>query len=190
MSDSASTSDRTGRPASSRINRALVLPWARTVVRVGLGVVWIVAGLVKVTDPAQSVVAVRAYQLLPGGLSYLVGWTLPYLEILLGLVLISGLFTRWTALLSGLLQLAFVIGLIQAWARGLSIDCGCFSSGGQVAPGATTYAPDLVRDIIFLAAAAWLVWRPFSRLSLDAVTGGFSAQDVQDDGARQNHEEI
>ncbi|GGL54886.1 hypothetical protein GCM10011575_11560 [Microlunatus endophyticus] len=169
MSESASAS----RPASRGVNWAVVLPWARTVVRVGLGVVWVVAGAVKVTDPTQSVAAVRAYQLLPQSLSYLVGWTLPYLEILLGLVLISGLFTRWAAALSGLLQLAFVIGLLQAWARGFSIDCGCFSAGGQVAPGATTYVPDLIRDIVFLAAAAWLVIQPFTRLSLDSLTGGY-----------------
>lgn len=170
MSESASAS----RPAPRGVSWAVVLPWARTVVRVGLGVVWVIAGAVKVTDPAQSVVAVRAYQLLPEGMSYLVGWTLPYLEILLGLVLISGLFTRWAGALSGLLQLAFIVGLIQAWARGFSIDCGCFSAGGAVAPGATTYFPDLIRDIVFLAAAAWLVARPYSRLSLDAVTGGYA----------------
>lgn len=187
MSDSASASRDT--PASRGISWVAVLPWVRTVVRVGLGVVWIIAGAVKVTDPAQSVVAVRAYQLLPEGFSYLVGWTLPYLEILLGLVLISGLFTRWAALLSGLLQLAFVIGLLQAWARGLSIDCGCFSAGGQVAPGATSYLPDLIRDIVFLAAAGWLVTQPFSRLSLDAVTGGFTDDGDRADGAHQNDEE-
>lgn len=185
MTESASVS----RPAPRGVSWAVVLPWARTVVRVGLGVVWVIAGAVKVTDPAQSVVAVRAYQLLPDGLSYLVGWTLPYLEILLGLVLISGLFTRWAAALSGLMQLAFVIGLIQAWARGFSIDCGCFSSGGQVAPGATTYLPDLIRDIVFLAAAAWLVLQPYTRLSLDTVTGGYAGPDAPDPHAEQNDEE-
>lgn len=164
--------------AERRTRRSLPWPvalsWVRALVRVGLGVVWIVAGAVKVGDPAQSVAAVRAYQLLPGGLAQLVGWALPYLEILLGLVLVLGLFTRWAALLSGLLQTAFVIGLLSAWARHLSIDCGCFSAGGQVAPGATTYLADLVRDIVFLLAAAWLVAQPFTRLSLDAVTGGYA----------------
>jgi uncharacterized membrane protein YphA (DoxX/SURF4 family) len=169
MSNSASVSQQRKRSISA----STVLPWVRTVVRVGLGVVWVVAGAVKVTDPQQSVTAVRAYELLPDTLAQLLGWTLPYLEILLGLVLIAGLFTRWAAALSGLLQLAFIVGLVQAWARGLSIDCGCFSAGGQVAPGATSYLPDLIRDIVFLAAAVWLVVQPFSRLSLDGITGGF-----------------
>ncbi|HEY9292607.1 MAG TPA: MauE/DoxX family redox-associated membrane protein [Microlunatus sp.] len=171
MSESASES--APEPGRRSVNWSVVLPWARTVVRVGLGVVWVVAGALKIPDPAQSVAAVRAYELLPDGLAQVVGWALPYLEVLLGLVLISGLFTRWAAALSFLLQLAFVIGLIQAWARGLSIDCGCFSAGGQVAPGATTYLMDLIRDLIFLAGAAWLFLQPVTRLSLDAVTGGF-----------------
>ncbi|SDT40591.1 DoxX family protein [Microlunatus soli] len=159
--------------SSTASRSSVVLPWVRTVVRVGLGVVWIVAGATKIGDPAQSVAAVRAYELLPDTLAQLLGWALPYLEILLGLVLISGLFTRWSAALSGLLQLAFVIGLIQAWARGLNIDCGCFSAGGQVAEGQTTYGLDLARDLVFLAAAVWLFLQPVTRLSLDAVTGGF-----------------
>jgi len=170
MSESASAS---GRSDGRRFAWPVALPWVRTVVRVGLGVVWIVAGALKVGDPAQSVAAVRAYELLPDTLAQLLGWALPYLEMLLGVVLVSGLFTRWAAALSFLLQLAFVVGLLQAWARGLSIDCGCFSAGGQVAPDATNYLPDLIRDIVFLAAAAWLFLRPVTRLSLDAVTGGF-----------------
>lgn len=170
MSESASSSSSASR---RRVNWHRTLPWVGTVIRLGLAAVWIVAGATKIADPAQSAAAVRAYELLPDMLAQVVGWALPYLEILLGLVLISGLFTRWAAALSGLLQLAFVIGLIQAWARGLSIDCGCFTAGGQVAEGQTTYGLDLARDLVFLAAAVWLYLRPVSRLSLDAVTGGF-----------------
>lgn len=62
---------------------SVVLPWVRTLVRVGLGVVWVVAGATKIGDPAQSVAAVRAYELLPDTLAQLLGWALPYLEILL-----------------------------------------------------------------------------------------------------------
>lgn len=158
----------------NRPNWSVILPWLRTIVRVGLGVVWIVAGVLKIGDPAQAVAAVRAYELLPDALAQLLGWALPYLEILLGLVLISGLFTKWAALLSGLLQLAFIIGLLQAWARGLSIDCGCFSAGGQVAASQTQYPQELARDLVFLAGAVWLFLQPVTRLSLDAITGGYT----------------
>jgi hypothetical protein len=69
--------------------------------------------------------------------------------------------------------MVFIAGVTQAWARGLSIDCGCFGGGGTVAPGATAYLQEIVRDVGFLAMAAWLVARPHSLLSMDArLTAG------------------
>jgi uncharacterized membrane protein YphA (DoxX/SURF4 family) len=173
MTDSTSAeAEPTNRETSSgHIGRA-ILPWLRTAVRVGLGGIWIVAGALKVGDLAQSVEAVAAYRLLPAPLTHLVGWGLPFAEVVLGLLLMSGLFTRWSAVVSGGLQLILMLGLVSAWVRGLSIDCGCFSPGGRVAPDATTYVQSLIRDFIFLLGAAWLVWQPVTRLSLDSVSGG------------------
>jgi hypothetical protein len=71
-----------------------------------------------------------------------------------------GIGTRAVAVLSGLLLLAFVAGVSQAWARGLSIDCGCFGGGGAVAPGQTQYLQEILRDAGFLALAVWLTVRP------------------------------
>jgi uncharacterized membrane protein YphA (DoxX/SURF4 family) len=93
---------------------------------------------------------------------------LPFLEIALGLLLLLGIGTRLVAVVSGALLLVFIAGVAQAWARGLSIDCGCFGGGGAVAPGATAYVQEIVRDIGFLTLAAWLVVRPHTLLSMDA----------------------
>ena len=51
--------------------------WLGLVARVVVGSVWIYAGASKLADPAQSVAAVRAYQLLPGNLAQPVGQLLP-----------------------------------------------------------------------------------------------------------------
>ena len=90
--------------------------------------------------------AVRAYELVPAWLERPIGWGLPFLEVSLGLLLVAGLFTRTAAAVSGLLFLAFLIAVVSAAARGLSIDCGCFGGGGQVAPGQSAYAGEIVRD--------------------------------------------
>ena len=55
----------------------------------------------------------------------------------MGALLLAGLLTRGAAAVAGLLMLVFVAGIASAWARGLSIDCGCFGTGGPVAPGDT-----------------------------------------------------
>lgn len=142
-------------------------PWISTLARLVVGGVLLVAGALKVIDPQSSVAAVHAYEIVPAWLERPIGWGLPFLELGLGLLLVSGLFTKTAALVAGLLVLVFIIAVISAAARGLSIDCGCFGGGGQVAPGHTAYAWEIVRDLGLLAMCGWLVWRPRSRFALD-----------------------
>jgi uncharacterized membrane protein YphA (DoxX/SURF4 family) len=137
-----------------------VLDGIGTLARLGLAAVWLTSGLLKAVDPAQTYVAVRAYDVLSKDVVGVVAGVLPWLEIALGLLLLVGIGTRAVAVLSGLLLLAFVAGVSQAWARGLSIDCGCFGGGGAVAPGQTQYLQEILRDAGFLALAAWLTVRP------------------------------
>ena len=138
-----------------------------TVVRLGLAAVFLVSGALKVIDPAQTRVAVTAYELLPPGLIGPVATALPLVELALGTLLVAGAFTRWVALASGLLLLVLIAGMAQAWARGLSIDCGCFGGGGAVPAGSTRYPQELARDIGFVLLALWLLLRPRTALSVD-----------------------
>jgi uncharacterized membrane protein YphA (DoxX/SURF4 family) len=135
--------------------------------RLILGVVLVVAGGLKVTSPLVSARAVRAFQILPYDLAGYVGYALPVIEILIGLLLVVGLFTRLSSAVGGLLMVAFIIGISSAWIRGLSIDCGCFGGGGTVAAPQTKYLADLLRDAGLVACAAWLVARPRTAYSLD-----------------------
>lgn len=146
-----------------------VWPWVATALRVGLGAVALVAGLTKMSDLPASVRAVRAYQLLPEGLAVLIGNALPLVEVIVGALLVLGLFTRVSAAAFGLMLVAFTIGIGSAWARGLAIDCGCFGGGGAIDPGNTSYLLDLLRDVVLITVAAVLVRRPHSRLSLDSA---------------------
>ncbi|GLZ41615.1 hypothetical protein Acsp05_52390 [Actinokineospora sp. NBRC 105648] len=143
-----------------------------TLSRLGLAAVWLVSGGLKVADPNQTFIAVQAYDVLPGGVVSVVAAAMPFLELALGLLLLVGLGTRLTAVLSGLVLLAFIAAVAQSWARGLSIDCGCFGGGGPVAQGDTRYPEEIARDIGFLALAVWLMVRPRTRFSLDGRLAG------------------
>lgn len=135
--------------------------------RLILGVVLLVSGGLKVTSPAVSARAVRAFQILPYDFAGYVGYALPVVEILVGLLLVTGLLTRASAVVGGLLMLAFLVGIISAWIRGLSIDCGCFGGGGTIGAAETQYGLDVLRDAGLVACAAWLVVRPRTAFSLD-----------------------
>jgi uncharacterized membrane protein YphA (DoxX/SURF4 family) len=138
-----------------------------TLARLALAAVWIASGAIKLFDPRGTVAAVRAYQLVPDDLVSLVAGVLPFLELALGLLLLFGVGVRIVAVLSGLLLLAYIAGIAQSWARGLSIDCGCFGGGGQVAAGQTHYVQEILRDTGFLLLAVWLTVRPSTLLAVD-----------------------
>src|SRR6476619_6049129 len=136
--------------------------------RVLVGTVWVVAGVLKLPDPHENVRVVRAYDLLPERVVPVVGHGLPVLEILVGLCLLLGLLTRAAATVSALLLVAFVIGVASAWARGLSIECGCFGGGaGPAANARAKYPWEIARDIGLLALSAWLVGRPRTPWAID-----------------------
>lgn len=152
-------------PADSRRR-----PWSEWVTlgaRLVLGGVLLVAGLLKVTRLDASVQSVRLYQLLPWEITAVVGSALPVIEIALGVMLITGTFTRISAILGSLLMVAFLIGIVSVWARGISIDCGCFAPGGQVDASQTQYPLEIARDAGLLVLGAWTAWQPVSPFAVD-----------------------
>ncbi len=144
------------------------LDWLGLVARLILGGVLIVAGAVKIGHPVTSKMAVQAYRIFPHDVAGWIGLALPFVEVVIGTLLVLGLFTRFNALLATLLMVAFVIGIAQAWARGLTIDCGCFGGGGEIGANETKYPQEIARDIALAACGAYLLWRPRTALALDS----------------------
>jgi uncharacterized membrane protein YphA (DoxX/SURF4 family) len=152
---------------------AAVWPWISTVARLGLAAVFLVAGATKIGDLAASGRAVNAYQLMPFEAAKAVGAMQPFLEIALGLLLLIGIAVRLSAGIAAVLLVIFIAGIASAWARGLQIDCGCFSKGGELGAGQVpTYGWEILRDIGFLVLVGILLWRPRTRFSVDGILMG------------------
>ena len=156
--------------------------------RVILGGAIMAAGLLKIGNLVvslqqgvvpESVKAVQAYRLpFPDWMITAIGTAMPIIEIILGLVIVVGLLTRWTAALGGLMMVAYIIVISSAWARGLTIDCGCFGPGGDLTlPGEKPmYWLDILRDLGLLICAVWIVLFPKSPLSIDGWIAGPTTQ--------------
>jgi uncharacterized membrane protein YphA (DoxX/SURF4 family) len=157
-------------------------PWLGTAVRLGLAAVWLLAGASKVGDLAASGRAVHAYELLPYDAAMIVGAALPFVELTLGVLLVVGLATRVVAGASAVLLAIFMAGISWAWARGLNIDCGCFSAGGELPAGQDPgYAWELLRDVGFLVLAGFLMIWPSSHGSLDRWLAGRDRTEDEDE---------
>ena len=123
--------------------RALLL-----VTRIGLGAVFIYAAYTKLRHPWMLFAfSVNSYQILPEWAVTLVARTLPWLELLLGLLLVSGYQLRCVAVASSALLLGFFAVMLRAHFKGLGIDCGCFGFGEKL--GVRT----LVRDGALVAVS-------------------------------------
>ena len=162
MTDTLTTA--TEAPATGRTR---LLDLVGLVARLVLGGVLLYAGATKVLTPVGSARAVQAYQIFPFEVAQYIGYALPMVEIILGVLLILGLFIRTTAIIGTVLMVLFIAGIASAWARGLAIDCGCFGGGGEVAPGETQYPRRIAEDVAFALCGVWLIVRPRSLLSLD-----------------------
>jgi uncharacterized membrane protein YphA (DoxX/SURF4 family) len=158
------------RELNSRSGRltGVIRPWLALAARLVLAVVFAVAGWSKVADVAGSGRAVNAYRLMPFEVAKVVGAALPFVELALALLLLVGLATRLAAGIAAGLLTVFLAGIASVWARGLSIDCGCFGGGGQLAPGThPSYLWDILRDVALLGLAVFLVLTPRTPVSAD-----------------------
>jgi uncharacterized membrane protein YphA (DoxX/SURF4 family) len=143
---------------------------ASTVARLGLGVIWLYAGASKIGDPTGMVRSVRAFRILPEALVEPVTYAVPFVELALGVLLLVGLAVRACASISALMLAAYIAAIASAAARGLRIDCGCFSSGGDLAAGAPThYTSELIRDSLLLVGCGLLARWPAGYLAVDRL---------------------
>jgi uncharacterized membrane protein YphA (DoxX/SURF4 family) len=144
--------------------------WFGLLSRLVLGGVLFAAGWLKIFTPAKSAMAVRAYEVLPIGLANFVGIALPWLEVGFGVLLIIGVAVRLSAIVGRGLMLLFIAAISQAWARGLSIDCGCFGGGGAVDPGQTKYLSEILRDTGLALLALYLIRYPLTRFAVEKLS--------------------
>jgi uncharacterized membrane protein YphA (DoxX/SURF4 family) len=104
-------------------------------VRVALGALLLVAGVLKAHDgPTLTAISIAGYRILPGAVAAPLAVGLPYVEIMLGAYLVSGLFTRITAWVAAAQFAIFAAAVASLLFRHIQTNCGCFGSGVSTPP--------------------------------------------------------
>jgi uncharacterized membrane protein YphA (DoxX/SURF4 family) len=139
------------------------------ILRLVLAGVLLFAGGIKIIEPHGARDAINAYRLLPPSWAPTLGYALPLVEIALGLMLLAGVMVRLAAIGTAVLMVLFIIGIASVWARGYSIDCGCFGGGGDISAAgrAKRYSTEIARDSAFTLMAAYLAIWPTTRWALE-----------------------
>jgi hypothetical protein len=134
--------------------------WARVVSslpRIAVGAALVLSAVPKVVQPEEFFQRIMAYRLVGAGVAKAVAMYLPYLEGVLGVLLVGGVGVAAAASASALL-LAFFVGVqaVTLW-RGLHVECGCFSVSGGGDLGWTTVVRTGV--LLVLAIGAFCISR-------------------------------
>lgn len=124
------------------------------VLRVALGLLLLVAGVLKAHDgPIATATSIAGYRILPPALVAPLGVALPYAEIVLGGYLALGLFTRIAAWLAAAQFALFSVAVASLVVRNLPADCGCFGSSIPTPPSWGHVAADVALVFAALAVA-------------------------------------
>ncbi|MBV8645522.1 MAG: DoxX family membrane protein [Candidatus Eremiobacteraeota bacterium] len=143
------------------------MSWFILIVRVVIGVIFIVAGAAKVGHAAEFAAQIAGFRILPQVVIAPMALALPFLEILLGGYLIIGLFTRAAAWIAVILFATFDLAIASAVVRGMTVSCGCFGPNDKTV---TTWA-EVARDAVFVLLALVVALRPPGTLALDRRIG-------------------
>ncbi|MBT3180660.1 MAG: DoxX family membrane protein [Candidatus Marinimicrobia bacterium] len=130
--------------------------------RLILGIIFLYASWDKIAHPAEFAKAIGNYHAVPFGLENMIGLVLPWLELLVGFCLIAGIMVDGAAILCVIMNVVFIFAISQALARGISIDCGCFSVTTE--GGDKIGLETILRDIVYLGMSLVILYRTERRL--------------------------
>ncbi|MBI5480893.1 MAG: DoxX family membrane protein [Deltaproteobacteria bacterium] len=142
--------------------RYLRHPYVALIFRLALAAVFLWAGIAKAWNPQEFGLEIARYRMVPHNLINVMAITLPWIEIVAGVLLVIGLWARAAALLCTGMMVVFIAAIISALQRGLDISCGCFGGGDQAA---RLSQATLWRDLL------WFLWAAHATLYDRGVLG-------------------
>ncbi len=129
-----------------------LLDW---ILRLAIALPFLIAGVLKIKDPAAFAQAIANYRILPHELVHLLAIFLPWLEVVAAALVLAGVWLRAGTWWIAAMTTVFIVAIASAVHRDLNIECGCFGTAGGRAAGLRTIA----MDFGILACAGWLLWR-------------------------------
>ncbi len=121
-----------------------------------LGIIFIYASIDKIIDPVSFSSTIDNYHISPYSLNNIAALVIPWLELIIGVFLICGIFINGSSFIAILLLLFFIFILTQALLRGINVDCGCFDLNADTLEDSQLRIKMIRRileDILFLVLA-------------------------------------
>ncbi len=109
------------------INNILDNSFVVLLARIIIGLMFVIVGVGKIAHPAEFADEIANYQILPNFFINIAAITIPWIELIAGILVIFGIKQKPSATIILLMLIVFTSGVAVAMAKGLNIDCGCYS---------------------------------------------------------------
>ena len=137
-------------------SRSSVLKAALLLLRLALGAIFIYAGYVKLKDPWQLFAAgVASYEVLTMPAVEFVARTLPWFEVAIGVLMISGFFFRTSSTIISAMLAVFFTLIVRAYFQGKEISCGCFGGNETISPLTMLRDGSMLAGAVFVCVMAY-----------------------------------
>lgn len=117
--------------------------------RLYIGGIFIYASMYKINHSAEFAETIASYQLIPYWTVNIMAAVLPWIELVSGILLASGIRVKSAAGIIGFLLFLFTLAIAISLLREMPINCGCFHTIGDTISGWT-----LIRDILWMTMTA------------------------------------
>jgi uncharacterized membrane protein YphA (DoxX/SURF4 family) len=140
-------------------------PYLLLIARIIVGVIFIAAAIPKIADPAAFASEIARYGIIPSSMLNTMALTLPWMELIASLFLISGIRLRANSLIIGAMLVVFILAIASAMIQGLNINCGCHTKGLSHIVGWRK----IFEDVGLLAFCSMIFFSSQQRLTLDGL---------------------
>jgi len=129
--------------------------------RLLIGGIFIYASIEKIVNPGEFAQAIDNYRIIPFGLENNMAIILPWLELVIGICLILGVFIDGAAFLVIIMMMVFIIAISYAILSGNNIECGC-----GLKPGELVGMQKIIEDLTYVILAWMIIKRPNRKLEI------------------------
>ncbi len=139
------------------------------VLRLVLGGLFIFAAVMKLSSPAAFAMAIAAFKVIPAHADHLTklsAYAVPWIELVCGLCLLAGAWTRAAALVISTLLVAFIAMILSTMIREMDVTCSCFGKFEIPCEGPVGWC-HVVRNAVLLAISVFVLWKGPGSLALD-----------------------
>lgn len=117
------------------LHKLLINKYLNCAVRLFLGGMFVIVAISKISNPEKFANEIGNYNLAPDIILNISALILPWVELVTGVLLITGNKVKESSTLILLMLITFTLAVLSAMMRGLDINCGCYSDIAQVKVG-------------------------------------------------------